>query len=74
MGVGKLMGYALAAGGEAGVRRMLELMAIEVRTTMGLIGATSLKELNPTRVKRAMPVGLPTVTSAFPWFEEQSRK
>jgi isopentenyl diphosphate isomerase/L-lactate dehydrogenase-like FMN-dependent dehydrogenase len=74
VGVGKLMGYALAAGGEAGVRRMLELMAIEVRTTMGLIGATSLKELNPTRVKRAMPVGLPTVTSAFPWFEEQLRK
>ena len=74
VGVGKLMGYALAAGGEAGVKRMLELMAIEIRSTMGLIGATSLRDLNPSRVKRAMPVGLPTVTSAFPWFEEQIRK
>lgn len=74
VGVGKLMGYALAAGGQAGVQRMLELMAIEIRSTMGLIGATSLKELNPSRVRRAMAVGLPTVTSAFPWFEEQARK
>lgn len=74
VGVGKLMGYALAAGGEAGVRRMLELLALEIRTTMGLIGATSLKDLNPSRVKKAMPVGLPTATSAFPWFEEQLRK
>lgn len=74
VGVGKLMGYALAAGGQAGVQRMLELMAIEIRSTMGLIGATSLKDLNPSRVKRAMAVGMPTVTSAFPWFEEQTRK
>ncbi len=71
VGVGKLMGYALAAGGEAGVRCMLELMNAEIRSVMGLIGARSLKELTPSRVKRAMPVQYPTVTSAFPWFEEQ---
>jgi isopentenyl diphosphate isomerase/L-lactate dehydrogenase-like FMN-dependent dehydrogenase len=74
VGVGKLMGYALAAGGESGVQRMLELLATEVRTSMGLIGATSLKELGPTRVKRAMPVASPSVTSAYPWYEEQARK
>lgn len=74
VGVGKLMGYALAAGGEAGVRRMLELLAIEIRTTMGLMGVAALKDLNPSYVKKAMPVTLPTVTSAFPWFEEQTRK
>jgi isopentenyl diphosphate isomerase/L-lactate dehydrogenase-like FMN-dependent dehydrogenase len=73
VGVGKLMGYALAAGGEAGVNCMLELMAAEIRSVMGLIGATSLKELGPSRVKRAMAVQWPTVTSAFPWFEEQAR-
>jgi isopentenyl diphosphate isomerase/L-lactate dehydrogenase-like FMN-dependent dehydrogenase len=73
VGVGKLMGYALAAGGEAGVRCMLELIDAEIRSVMGLIGARSLKELNPSRVKRAMPVQYPTVTSAFPWFEEQVR-
>ncbi len=73
VGVGKLMGYALAGGGQAGVQRMLELLAIEMRSVMGLIGATALADLDPSRVKRAMPVGLPTVTSAFPWFEEQVR-
>jgi glycolate oxidase len=71
VGVGKLMGYALAAGGEAGVRCMLELMNAEIRSVMGLIGARSLKELTPSSVKRAMPVQYPSVTSAFPWFEEQ---
>ena len=74
VGVGKLMGYALAAGGEAGVRCMLELLNAEIRSVMGLIGARSLKELNASRVKRAMPVQYPSVTSAFPWFEEQARR
>jgi isopentenyl diphosphate isomerase/L-lactate dehydrogenase-like FMN-dependent dehydrogenase len=68
------MGYALAAGGQAGVQRMLELMAVEMRSIMGLIGATSLADLNPSRVKRAMPVGFPSVTSAYPWFEEHARR
>ena len=74
VGVGKLMGYSLAAGGESGVRCMLELMQTEIRSVMGLIGARSVKELNASRVKRAMPVQYPTVTSAFPWFEEQLRQ
>ena len=73
VGVGKLTGYALGAGGQAGVTRMLELLAIEVRMTMGLIGATSLKDLNPSRVKHAAAVGWPTATSAYPWYEEQTR-
>lgn len=74
VGVGKLMGYALAAGGEAGVRNMLELMAAEIRSVMGLIGATSVKELTASRVKRAMAVQFPSVTGAYPWFEEQMRR
>ena len=74
VGVGKLMGYALAAGGQAAITRMLELLAIEVRMTMGLIGATSLRDLNPSRVKHALAVGIPTITSAYPWYEEQMRK
>jgi hypothetical protein len=47
-------------------------MNAEIRSVMGLIGARSLKELTPSRVKRAMPVQFPSVTSAFPWFEEQA--
>ena len=71
VGVGKLMGYALAAGGQAGVGRMLELMNTEIRSVMGLIGATSLEQLRPSRVKRSHAVQFPTVLSAFPWSEEQ---
>ena len=41
VGVGKLLGWALAAGGEAGLIRMLELMEIEIRTALGLMGVHS---------------------------------
>jgi len=74
VGVGKLMGYALAAGGEAGVHCMLDLMRAEIRAVMGLIGATSLKDLRPSRVKRSYAVQFPGILSAFPWAEEQMRK
>ena len=42
VGVGKMLGWALAASGEAGLKRMLELMDVEIRTAMGLMGVTSL--------------------------------
>ena len=70
VGVGKLLGWSLAAGGEAGVKRMLELIDVEVRTAMGLMGVTSLAQLNSSWVRPAMPVGPAGVTSAYPWFEE----
>ena len=74
VGVGKLMGYALAAGGEAGVHCMLDLMRAEIRAVMGLIGATSLKDLRPSHVKRSYAVQFPSILSAFPWAEEQMRR
>jgi glycolate oxidase len=69
VGVGKLLGWSLAAGGETGVKRMLELMDVEIRTAMGLMGVTSLAQLNPSWVRAAQPVGPSTSTSAYPWFE-----
>ncbi len=69
VGVGKLLGWSLAAGGEAGVKRMLELMDVEVRTAMGLMGVTSLAQLNPSWVRPTTPVNEPSSTSAYPWFE-----
>jgi len=69
VGVGKLLGWSLAAGGEAGVKRMLELMDVEIRTAMGLMGVTSLGQLNPSWVRAAQPTGPASVTSAYPWFE-----
>lgn len=43
---GKLHAWALGAGGEATLLRLLELMQIEIETTMALLGVTRLKELD----------------------------
>ena len=74
VGVGKMLGWALAASGEAGLKRMLELMDLEIRTAMGLMGVTALSQLNPSWVRPAVPVRTATQTNAYPWFEEQSTK
>jgi glycolate oxidase len=73
VGVGKLLGWALAAGGQAGIERMLELLDIEIRTAMGLMGVTSLKELNPSWVRPGMLAGPISPTSAYPWYEDRIR-
>jgi glycolate oxidase len=74
VGVGKLLGWALAAAGEPGLKRMLELMDLEIRTAMGLMGVTSLSQLNPSWARPAAPVRPASQTNAYPWFEEQQRK
>ena len=74
VGVGKLLGWALGAAGEAGLKRMLELMDVEIRTALGLMGVTSLAQLNPSWVRPAEPVRAATQTNAYPWFEGQLRK
>jgi len=73
VGVGKLQGLALAAAGEAGIARMLELLELEIRTMLGLMGVTSLAQLNPSWVRPAQPVVPASATSAYPWFEERNR-
>ena len=59
--VGKLQVWALAAGGEAGLERALELLDREVRETMQLLGAASVSELNPSFLRP----GTPTRVSAY---------
>jgi isopentenyl diphosphate isomerase/L-lactate dehydrogenase-like FMN-dependent dehydrogenase len=53
---------------------MLELMDVEIRTAMGLMGATSLSALDPNWVRPAQPVRPASQTSNYPWFDEQLRK
>ena len=48
--VGKLMVLALAAGGAAGVVRVLELLRAEVATTLVNLGVATLKELGPEQI------------------------
>jgi glycolate oxidase len=71
VGVGKLLGWSLAAGGQAGIQRMLELLDVEIRTAMGLMGITSLKQLNPSWVRPAVAAAPFSTTSAYPWYEAQ---
>lgn len=74
VGVGKLLGWGLAAAGEAGLVRMHELLDLEIRTAMGLMGVTSLSQLGPSWLRPAEPVRPVTQTNAYPWFEEQLRE
>ena len=70
VGVGKLQGWALAAGGEQGIVRMFELLAQEIHTTLGLMGVKSLTELNPSWVRPAMHTGKFGTTCNYPVFDE----
>lgn len=74
VGVGKLLGLALSAGGEAGVARMLELMELEVRTALGLMGVTSIRQLGPQWLRAVPVLGTPSAVSAYPLLEEAVRR
>jgi isopentenyl diphosphate isomerase/L-lactate dehydrogenase-like FMN-dependent dehydrogenase len=66
VGIGRLQCWALAAAGEAGIVRMLELLEDEVTRCLGLLGVTSFAELNKSYLHPAPPTNLPSVFSAFP--------
>ena len=69
VGIGRLQCWALAAAGETGVLRMLELLEDEVIRTLGLLGVTSFAELNKSYLHPATATNAPSVFSAFPLFE-----
>lgn len=66
VGIGRLQCWALAAAGEAGVVRMLEVLEDEVMRCLGLLGVTSFAELDKSYLHPATPTNLPHVFSAFP--------
>ena len=66
VGIGRLQCWALAAAGEAGVVRMLELLEDEVMRCLGLLGVTNFTELDKSYLHPATPTNLPHVFSAFP--------
>jgi isopentenyl diphosphate isomerase/L-lactate dehydrogenase-like FMN-dependent dehydrogenase len=69
VGLGRMQCYGLAAGGQAGIVRMLELLHDEVTRSMGLLGVTALGKLDASYLHAAMPVNPPSVFSAFPHLE-----
>jgi glycolate oxidase len=66
VGIGRMQCYALAAGGQAGVVRLLELLEDEVQRCLGLLGAVSFGELDLSYLRPAVPANVPHVLSAFP--------
>jgi glycolate oxidase len=66
IGLGRMQCYGLAANGEAGIVRMLELLEDEVTRAMGLLGVTSLGKLDQSYLHAAAPTHPPHVFSAFP--------
>ena len=73
VGLGKLQGWALAADGEAGVRRMFEILEQEIRLNMGLLGVTRMDQMNPTCLKAETPVKFADEFSPFPTLERLLR-
>jgi isopentenyl diphosphate isomerase/L-lactate dehydrogenase-like FMN-dependent dehydrogenase len=70
VGVGRLTGYAIAAAGYDGIRRMLELLEVEICTALGLLGVERFDQLDESYLFPAEPVGPSHATSAFPLLDE----
>jgi glycolate oxidase len=66
VGIGRLQCWALAAAGETGVARMLELLEDEVIRCLGLLGATSFAGVDKSYLHPATATNAPGVISAFP--------
>ncbi len=69
VGIGRLQCWALAANGEAGIVRMLELLEDEVIRSLGLLGVRNFAELDGSYLHAAAATNLPHVFSAFPLLE-----
>jgi isopentenyl diphosphate isomerase/L-lactate dehydrogenase-like FMN-dependent dehydrogenase len=74
VGIGRMQCIGLAAGGPAGLVRMLELLETEIHLCLGLLGVNTWAELDQSYLHPAPPVSTGATLSAFPLLtlEEQS--
>ncbi len=70
VGIGRLQGLGVAAAGQAGIVRALELLEVEVRTCLALLGLVGFDGLDGSYLHAADPVQTPHVLSAFPLLDE----
>jgi glycolate oxidase len=68
--MGRLEGFAMAAGGAPALVRALEIVEHEIKTSMALLGINALDGLNPSLMERAQPMVAPHVLSAFPLLDQ----
>jgi isopentenyl diphosphate isomerase/L-lactate dehydrogenase-like FMN-dependent dehydrogenase len=66
IGLGRMQCYGLAAAGQAGIVRILELLEDEVQRSLGLLGVTRYSELDRSYLRPAPPANPPHALSAFP--------
>jgi isopentenyl diphosphate isomerase/L-lactate dehydrogenase-like FMN-dependent dehydrogenase len=70
VGLGRLQGLGLAAGGQAGLVRALELLEEEIRICLALLGVSRIGDVDRSYLHAATPVTPPHVSSAFPLLHE----
>jgi glycolate oxidase len=70
VGLGRFEALAMAAGGAKALLRALEILEFEIRTSMALMGAASLADLDPGLVQSVTPVTPAHVLSALPLLDE----
>ena len=66
VGIGRMQCLGLAADGQDGLVRMLEILEQEVRICLGLLGVNNWDELNPSYLHAAPAVESAHALSAFP--------
>jgi glycolate oxidase len=67
VGIGRLQGLGLAAAGQAGLVRTMELLEEEIRICLALLGAKDIRAVDTSYLHPAAPVvTMPHVSSAFP--------
>ncbi len=70
VGMGRMQGIALGAGGDGAVVRMIEIIENEMRNAMALLGVAKLSELSPCYLAPAEPLARNWLESAFPLLSE----
>jgi isopentenyl diphosphate isomerase/L-lactate dehydrogenase-like FMN-dependent dehydrogenase len=66
IGIGRMQCYALAAAGQAGIVRLLELLEDEVQRCLGLLGVNRFAELDRSYIHPAPTTTTAHALSAFP--------
>ena len=70
VGIGRLQGFAAAAGGSKAIVRMLELLELEISTALRLLGVNSIFDLDDTYLSKDHSFGKLNALSAFPLIDE----
>ncbi len=70
VGIGRLQCFGMAAAGQAGLVRVLELLEAEIRICLALLGADRFDALDESCLRPAQPVDRAHALSAFPLLDE----